>query len=289
MLWRFLLSLKKLTAPPVKEKALENNIPVFQPESLRDQTSLIEGFGADVMVVVAYGMLLPQTILDIPPYGCINIHASLLPRWRGAAPIQRAIEAGDAQTGVSIMQMEAGLDTGPVFEVFSLDITKRDTSSSMHDKLAILGAQGICSTLTKLQNDPTFKAITQNESAANYAKKISKLEAQIDWSLTADEIDARIRAFNPWPICQTLHNKNRIRIWQACETQVADSGIASDLPQSPQSGQILQLSEDGIVVACGSGSILLEKLQKDGSKAMAAQEFLNGYTINVGDKLSSAK
>lgn len=231
------------------------------------------------MVVVAYGMLLPQAILDTPELGCINIHASLLPRWRGAAPIQRAIEAGDAQTGVSIMQMDAGLDTGPVYQTLSTNIEATDTSASLHDKLAVLGAEGIITTLGKLQTNPNTRAEPQPEQGVTYAKKISKGEARIDWSASADEIDSRIRAFNPWPICQTVHAGTRIRVWQA---SALTASVAADTP-----GTVVDIDDHGIEVACGSGILRLETLQRDGSKPLSAREFCNGYALSIGSQFDS--
>jgi methionyl-tRNA formyltransferase len=206
---------KKLTAPPVKQVALEIGAPVFQPHSLKDQAELIQSLNADIMVVVAYGMLLPQAILDIPPLGCLNIHASILPRWRGAAPIQRAIEAGDSETGVSIMRMQLGLDTGPVFNTLRIDISETDTSQSLHDSLAALGAKGVCETLSALASDPNLIATTQDDTLSNYAKKISKPEAELDWNKSARCLHQQLRAFIPWPVSQTLHDQTRIRVWQA--------------------------------------------------------------------------
>ncbi len=265
---------KKLTPPPVKVYAESIDAPVFQPTSLKDQADHIRALNADVMVVVAYGMLLPQTILDIPPLGCINIHASLLPRWRGAAPIQRAIEAGDAQTGVSIMRMELGLDTGPVFQMLSTDISQTDTAESLHDKLAALGAQGIVETLTALEDDPTLEPIAQDDSQSTYAKKISKSEAEIDWSQSADHIERKLRAFVPWPGCQTHHQGTRLRVWQA-------SVITQTSPAKP--GQIVDTSDSGVCVACGNGTIRLEVLQRDGSRALPFKEFRNGYDLKIHD------
>jgi len=267
---------KKLSPPPVKCLAIEHDIPVFQPHSLKDQVSLIKSLDADVMVVVAYGMLLPQSVLDLPLFGCINIHASLLPRWRGAAPIQRAIEAGDSETGVSIMQMEAGLDTGPVFQKLVIAINHDDTSKTLHEKLATLGAKGIIDTLEQL--DKHAKPTPQSDEGANYAKKISKQEAEIDWSLDAQTIDAKVRAFNPWPICQTQHNLTRIRIWRASAHEQASS-------EAP--GTILDISDLGIEVACGSGVLRLEVLQKDGSRELTSKQFCNGYELAIGDVLAN--
>ena len=270
---------KKLTASAVKNAALEIGVPVFQPSDLKDQAELIRSFKADIMVVVAYGMLLPQQILDIPPLGCLNIHASLLPRWRGAAPIQRAIEAGDACTGVCIMKMEIGLDTGPVYESFSLDIMQSDTSETLHDRLASLGALGICKTLRRLENKPLLLPTPQDASNATYARKISKAEADIDWNKTAKQIDQQIRAFIPWPVSQTRHLGTRLRVWQA---QVIDSSHCAN------PGTILGVSAQGVDVACAVGVIRLEKLQRDGSKAMHYSEFCNGYQLASGELLGDS-
>ena len=271
---------KKLTPPPVKVAAQEFDIPVFQPNTLKGQEDTIKGLGADIMVVVAYGMLLPQSILDIPRLGCLNIHASILPRWRGAAPIQRAIEAGDKETGVSIMRMELGLDTGPVYQVLKTPILKTDTSLSMHDKLATLGAQGINETISKLEENPELPAQIQDDQLANYAKKISKDQAVIDWNMSAAEIDQRIRAFTPWPICQTTHNDTRIRIWkaQALEAQPGKEG---------KPGEIITVNENDIEIICGDGVLSLQTLQRDGSKQLPIQEFCNGYPLKAGDQFSS--
>jgi len=265
---------KKLTPPPVKRLAEQHGIPVFQPDSLRQQAELIADLKVDVMVVVAYGVLLPQEVLDIPPLGCINIHASILPRWRGAAPIQRAIQSGDSKTGVSIMKMELGLDTGPVYQVLETPIDIQDTSATLHDKLAILGAQGIRETLAKLEREPTFEPTVQNNEQASYASKISKQEAQIDWNNPAEKIQQQIRAFNPWPMCQTRHKQTRIRLWQS-------SLKSESIRETP--GKILEVNQDGIVVGCGVGLLQIERLQKDGGKPLVCEQFINGYAIQAGD------
>jgi len=270
---------KKLTPPPVKVFAEQCGIRVFQPSSLKDQQEIIASLNADVMVVVAYGMLLPQNILDTPRLGCLNIHASILPRWRGAAPIQRAIQAGDAETGVSIMRMELGLDTGPVYQVLTTPILNTDTSASMHDKLAELGAQGICQTVNELSNNPNTTATPQDHTQSNYAKKISKNEAIIDWNMSAKEIDQYIRAFTPWPICQTSHNGTRIRVWQASISEKTSNAAA---------GSVIAVNDDNIEVACGDGVLQLKTLQRDGSKQLPINEFCNGYPLQVGDNLDGA-
>jgi len=292
---------KKLTPPIVKRVAQELGLDVYQPQSLRDQVDLIKSLAPDVMVVVAYGVLLPQSVLDIPPFGCLNIHASILPRWRGAAPIHRAIEAGDAKTGVSIMQMELGLDTGPVYQTLFTDIQADDTTPSLHDRLAELGAEGICSTLKQLIDMPELPAVQQdqlnNGLHANYAKKILKSEVEIDWSQSAAQLNQRIRAFVPWPICQShllvgnsaegsltnsLNNAEgsiRIRISKASISGVRQAEHA-------QVGEIIALDDTGVHVQCGEGVLALKRLQRDGNKALDIKEFLNGYSLNVGQKFS---
>ena len=272
---------KTLTPPPVKQVALDNNIEVFQPLTLKteEQENQIRQLNPDAMIVVAYGMLLPQAILDIPRYGCINIHASLLPRWRGAAPIQRAIEAGDEKTGVSIMQMEAGLDTGPVFSTVQTDISSNDTSQSLHDRLSQLGADAICDTLEQIEKK-TISAIPQDDTKTNYAKKITKQEAQIDWSLSAQQIDNKIRAFIPWPICQTSHNGHRLRIISA---KVSENNTSYN---KQQPGSIINIDAQGIEVVCGENTLLLTELQRDGGKKMSHSQLLNGYNLDIGDMLT---
>lgn len=272
---------KKLTPPPVKIVAEQNDITVHQPLTLKggDEAELIRQYQADVMVVVAYGMLLPQQILDIPRLGCINIHASLLPRWRGAAPIQRAIQAGDTQTGVSIMQMEAGLDTGPVFMTVTTAITNDDTSASLHNKLADLGAEGITQTLQKLALASDWQAQEQDHDSANYAHKISKDEANINWSDSAQQIAQAIRAFNPWPVSQSWHNGQRVRFWFA---NAIDTSPHKETP-----GTILKADKTGILVACGKGQLRITKLQKQGGKALECDQFLNGYQLLPGEQFST--
>lgn len=269
---------KKLTPPPTKVLALEHQIPVYQPTKLADQVELIEKLEADVMVVIAYGLLLPQSILDTPRLGCINIHASLLPRWRGAAPIHRAIQAGDAETGVCIMQMEAGLDTGPVFDEAKLAIEANDTSATLHDKLAELGAQRLVSVLNDLQQNPKLEALAQSEEGVTYAKKINKAEAEIDWNQSARQIEQSIRAFIPWPICQTWHNGVRLRIWQ---TSVID------INSKYTAGEIIKIDEHGIQVACGDQALQVEKIQRDGSKPLTVREFCNGYDFSSSNRFET--
>lgn len=268
---------KKLTASPVKLKAAAHNIPIHQPTSLKDQADAITRLQPDLIVVVAYGMLLPPAILGIPRLGCLNIHASLLPRWRGAAPIQRAIETGDLETGVCLMKMEADLDTGPIYSTLTTPIHDADTSLTLHNRLAELGAQGLLDTLERLQKDPNWEPTPQPESGITYAKKITKDEGQLDWSLSAHQIHCKIRAFLPWPICQTEHQRNRIRLWQA---ELTHEGTTE------QPGKIIALSDQGIDVATGEGVLRVTQLQRDGGKALDWVEFRNGYPLAMGDRLT---
>lgn len=269
---------KKLTHPPVKVAAQALGLEVYQPTSLKDQIGVIESFSADVMVVVAYGMLLPQAILDIPKFGCINIHASLLPRWRGAAPIHRAIEAGDRESGVSIMRMELGLDTGPVYQMLKTPISSTDTTASLHNKLANLGAQGISETLREISEaSSSLSPAPQDDGLACYAKKILKNEASIDWNLSAQEIDNKIRAFIPFPISQCRHQDTRLRIWKAT--------VIDPIHSNNPVGTVIDLDDEGVQIQCGKGILRLETLQRDGSRALDWREFLNGYQIKINDTL----
>jgi methionyl-tRNA formyltransferase len=264
---------RKLLSSPVKQYALDKGYVVRQPHTLLGEETIIADGNCDVMVVVAFGKILSQEVLDAPRLECINVHASLLPRWRGAAPIQRAIEAGDPQTGISIMRMEAGLDTGPVYESAVIPITDEDTAQSVHDRLAELGATKLQKTLSSL-TDGTAIAIGQDNSQASYAKKLEKKEAEINWSEPASRIHCRIRAFNPWPVCQTHHGKDRIRVWQA----VVLEGTAPNL----KTGEIVEIRKDSILVSCGSGLLGVTHIQRDGSKPMPVGPFLAGYKLSPG-------
>ena len=256
---------KKLTASPVKKLALKHQLPVFQPQSLKDpqQQRILSELQADIMVVVAYGLILPQAILDAPRLGCINVHASILPRWRGAAPIQRAIEAGDAETGVTIMQMDAGLDTGAMLSVSRCDIDSNETSASLHSKLELLGAPALLHTLESL-NSGLAVAVEQDDQLSCYAAKITKQEALIDWSQCAQILDRQIRAFNPFPAAYTTLDELRIKIWQAEPTPA--SGLTP--------GQIISADSAGILVSCGKQSLLLTEIQLPGKSRMAVSEVL---------------
>ena len=258
---------KKLTASPVKNIALEHDIPVYQPASLRNEEAQQElaAIDADIMVVVAYGLLLPQEVLDTPRLGCINVHGSILPRWRGAAPIQRSIWAGDTETGVTIMQMDIGLDTGDMLKVATLPIEATDTSATMYEKLAELGPDALIDCLSDIANG-TAVAVKQDDELANYAKKLSKEEALIDWTMDAAAIERCVRAFNPWPMSYFTVAEQNIKVWQAAVE--ADN-------QGKAPGTILSADKQGILVATGNGALRLLSLQPPGKKAMTAADLLN--------------
>ncbi|MFM5303895.1 methionyl-tRNA formyltransferase [Aeromonas caviae] len=258
---------QKLTASPVKELALAHDLPVYQPASLRNEAAQAElaALGADLMVVVAYGLILPKAVLDMPRLGCINVHGSLLPRWRGAAPIQRSIWAGDAETGVTIMQMDVGLDTGAMIRKVTCPIASDETSASLYDKLAGLGPQALVDTLDAMAAGDTA-AEPQDDALANYAEKLSKEEARIDWSMDAVAIERCIRAFNPWPISWFEVAGQTVKVWQA-EVLPKAHGQAA--------GTLLKADRQGIEVATGQGVLRLLTLQPPGKKAMSVSDLLN--------------
>ncbi|MGN4966745.1 methionyl-tRNA formyltransferase [Aeromonas dhakensis] len=258
---------QKLTASPVKELALAHDLPVYQPASLRKEEAQAElaALGADLMVVVAYGLILPKVVLDTPRLGCINVHGSLLPRWRGAAPIQRSIWAGDAETGVTIMQMDVGLDTGAMIRKVSCSIAANETSASLYDKLAELGPQALVDTINAMAAGDTA-AEAQDDALANYAEKLSKEEARIDWSMDAAAIERCIRAFNPWPISWFEVADQTVKVWQA-EVITQDHG--------QRAGTLLKADKQGIDVATGKGVLRLLTLQPPGKKAMSVTDLLN--------------
>ncbi|MFQ2166572.1 methionyl-tRNA formyltransferase [Aeromonas hydrophila] len=258
---------QKLTASPVKELALAHDLPVYQPASLRKEEAQAElaALGADLMVVVAYGLILPKAVLDTPRLGCINVHGSLLPRWRGAAPIQRSIWAGDAETGVTIMQMDVGLDTGAMIRKVSCPIAADETSASLYDKLAGLGPQALVDTVNAMAADNTA-AEAQDDALANYAEKLSKEEARIDWSMEAVAIERCIRAFNPWPISWFEVAGQTVKVWQA-EVVAQDHGQTA--------GTLLKADKQGIDIATGKGVLRLLTLQPPGKKAMSVTDLLN--------------
>lgn len=272
-----------LKASAVKEKALEHNIPVYQPVSLKDEQVQAElrALQADLMVVTAYGLLLPAAVLEIPPLGCINIHASLLPRWRGAAPIQRAILAGDNKTGITIMQMDKGLDTGDVLVMSECDITAGDTGASLHDKLMVLGAETLMSIMPALAEAAAagnrLNGTSQNDADACYAAKLDKAEAKIDWSQTAVQIQRAIRAYNSWPVAYCSYEKNgkpsSLRLWQA--EAIMQTGSANDM----QPGKVLAESACGIDVATSEGVLRITELQPEGKRKMPVPDFLNANSL----------
>ncbi|KHL68285.1 methionyl-tRNA formyltransferase [Pseudomonas flexibilis] len=256
---------QKLMPSPVKQLAMTHNIPVYQPQTLRDPAAQAElaALQPDLMVVVAYGLILPQAVLDTPRLGCINSHASLLPRWRGAAPIQRAVEAGDAESGVTVMQMEAGLDTGPMLLKVTTPISAEDTGGTLHDRLAELGARAIVEAVDGLEAG-TLKGEAQDDALACYAHKLSKDEARLDWSRPAVDLERQIRALHPWPICHSGLSGEAVKVHAA---QLADGSGAP--------GTILDAGKDGLRVACGQGALLLTRLQLPGGKPLAFSDLYN--------------
>ncbi|WP_439112576.1 methionyl-tRNA formyltransferase [Hydrogenophaga sp.] len=281
----------KLQASPVKQFALDHQIPVAQPQSLRldgkypDEAAAardaIAAAQADAMVVAAYGLILPQWVLDAPRLGCFNIHASLLPRWRGAAPIHRAIEAGDAETGVTIMQMDAGLDTGDMLLVERLSIAATDTTGHLHDRLATLGGRLMVEAL-ELAACGGLKPVKQPSQGVTYAHKIEKAEAAMDWQLPAQVMARRVRAFNPFPGAATALAGEAVKLWMA---EAESSGAA---PSGAVPGQVLSVAADGIRVQTGDGVLVLTELQRAGGKRLAAADFLRGFALAPGQVLDSA-
>jgi len=279
----------KLQASAVKQFALAHGLTVLQPHSLKldgkypDEALAAQQFmaqvQADVMVVAAYGLILPQWVLDAPRFGCLNIHASLLPRWRGAAPIHRAIEAGDAETGVTIMQMDAGLDTGDMLLKETLPIGPQETTATLHDALANMGAVMIVNALTMVGQ---FKPVKQPTEGVTYAHKIEKAEAALDWAQSAQVLAQRVRAFDPFPGMSTQWGDELIKVWQA-NALPADEGSSSG--RAP--GTVLSLGEEGIRVACGEGILCLTQLQKPGGKRQAVSEFIRSFKASVGDVFKS--
>ncbi|HFC8502142.1 TPA: methionyl-tRNA formyltransferase [Neisseria oralis] len=267
----------QLAPSPVKQAALELGLHVAQPEKLRNNAEalqMLKGVDADVMVVAAYGLILPQDVLDTPKHGCLNIHASLLPRWRGAAPIQRAIEAGDAETGVCIMQMDIGLDTGSVVSEHRYAIQPTDTANEVHDALMNLGAAAIVADLQQLKTEGRLKSVKQPEEGVTYAQKLSKEEARINWSESAAVIERKIRAFNPVPAAWVEYQGKPMKIWRA--EVVAQQGRA---------GEVLFCSSDGLIIACGENALKITELQPSGSKRMDIAAFAAGHTVEAGTVL----
>ncbi|WPP44520.1 methionyl-tRNA formyltransferase [Pseudomonas sp. AN-1] len=256
---------QKLMASPVKQLAATHGIPVLQPQTLRDAAAQAElaALQPDLLLVVAYGLILPQAVLDIPPLGCINSHASLLPRWRGAAPIQRAVQAGDAESGVTVMRMEAGLDTGPMLLKVTTPIAADDTGGSLHDRLATLGAAAVVAAIPQLAAG-TLHGEVQDDALATYAHKLNKDEARLDWSRPAVELERLVRAFNPWPVCHTTLGEAALKVY------AAEVGEGQGAP-----GEILAASRDGLTVACGAGALRLTRLQLPGGKPLGFADLYN--------------
>ena len=259
---------RKVTASPIKILAEKFHTPVLQPQTLRNE-SVIAGLRSlepDIMVVVAYGLILPQSVLSIPATGCLNVHASLLPRWRGAAPIQRAILAGDQQSGVTIMQMDAGLDTGDMLKQSAVPITTEMTAQELHDELATIGAEDLLQVIDQIANGTPPNPCKQDEGSATYAAKLSKKEADIDWNQANLSVLRKIKAFNPWPVAQTILHGRLLRIWDAELTHQAHTS---------EPGTLLSTSGGKMIIACGEGSIALSEVQAEGKKRMTSLAYLN--------------
>ena len=266
---------QKLQMSPVKQLALAHGLAVHQPERLKDVAShqALRAASADILVVAAYGLILPQAVLDIPRLGCVNIHASLLPRWRGAAPIQRAIEAGDGETGVTLMRMEAGLDTGPMLLKQAVPITAWDNAASLHDKLAALGARLVVDGLRRFDQ---LVPVVQPIEGVTYAAKIDKAEALLDFRKPADELALRIRAFDPFPGAAAVLDGGTFKLWRAEAIEMIEAAGAP--------GTVLAANDRGIVVACGKGALRVTELQKPGGKRLPAADLLRGFTITPGQR-----
>lgn len=273
----------KLTPSAVKQVAQQHNLPVYQPVSLKDSNAQDEfkSINTDIMVVVAYGIILPLAILNTPRFGCVNVHGSILPRWRGAAPIQRAIWAGDKETGVTIMQMDEGLDTGDILHIAQLPIAPSDTSASLYNKLAELGPTAL---ISSLDNFSSLKPIKQQNELATYAEKLSKQEAKVDWSNSAEQLSLNVRAFNPWPVVWFSFNDAAIKIWAATEQKLSASEQAKY-----QIGEVLQYNKSGLLVCCGEHALLITQLQQPNKKAQTIENTVNGQPnlFTVGEVLSS--
>jgi methionyl-tRNA formyltransferase len=267
------------SASAVKQTAVARDLKIFQPQSLKDQAALsrLDAAKPQVLVVAAYGLILPQRALDVASHGALNIHASLLPRWRGAAPIQRALLAGDRETGITIMQMDAGLDTGPMLAQHRLAIAPEDDGGSLHDKLAELGAEAIVRALAELEAG-RLRPVAQPEHGVTYARKLAAQEAAIDWSHPCEEIERRLRALRPAPGARTQLRGEAVKLWRArC---VAARGAP---------GTVLAADADGVLVACGEGALLVSELQRAGGRRLAAAEFLRGCPIAAGERLGPAR
>lgn len=271
----------KLMASAVSARAAALGLPLEKPQSLKtpEAQAMIRAAcdrGAEIMIVAAYGLLLPQAVLDMPRLGCINIHGSLLPRWRGAAPVQRAIEAGDAETGIDIMQMDAGLDTGSVLLEKRIAIAPDDTSASLFTKLTQLGSEAIIEALANL---PTLTPQVQAETGVTYAKKIDKSEAAIDWVQPADVIARRVRAFDPFPGCEAQINNEKLKIWRAFPAKNASNAAP---------GIVIDITAHTLTIACGTGALTIQEVQRPGGKRMSVNQYLQAHTISIGTKLTTS-
>ena len=268
----------QLIPGPVKKLAMQHNLTVMQPATLRNsevQESLAS-LQAEVMVVAAYGLILPSKVLQIPRHGCLNIHASLLPRWRGAAPIQRAILAGDSETGITIMQMDEGLDTGAMLLMRSCRIDDSESAATLLDKLTVIGAEAVLEVLNGLRTGEVKPEI-QDSTKATYANKLVKTEAALDWNKASDQLQRAVQAYNPFPVANATLNQTIIKIWQA----------TSQPGQQGDPGQVLSVSKQGILVACGEGALNLEVLQRPNNKAMSASQFIQGFPVKQGDRFET--
>ncbi len=265
---------RRMTPSPVKQLAAQRGIRVYQPVTLKGQAPLLQSMDCNVMIVVAYGLLLPMEILTVPALGCVNVHASLLPRWRGAAPIPRAIEAGDAVTGVTIMLMEQGLDTGPILSVRETPISDDDTTGTVHDRLAQLGADLLIDTLPRWENKE-IEPVPQDSTRATLAPKLKKHESGIDWHRLTLETRRKIKALNPWPVAQTRLRGQRIRLWDA---------VVGDRRVDETPGTITHIDEQGISVQCGDGNLVITELQREGGSRLGAADFVNGFPMDIGER-----
>ncbi len=271
---------RRLTSSPVKQLALAADVPVYQPPRLGPETvAQLQALAPELMVVAAYGLILPGMVLALPRHGCINVHASLLPRWRGAAPIQRAIEAGDRRTGITIMQMDEGLDTGDIIVQSETAISEDDTAQTLHDRLAELGARLLIQSVHQLASTGALKAQMQDETAACYAPKISKAEAHIDWSEAATVLHRKVRAYNPWPIAYTRFRGRLLRVWEV--------GRVEHPTQHPQPlpGTVTSIDSDALRVGTGDGVLPLRRVQLEGGRPIAAHAFINGHHPRPGERL----
>jgi len=267
---------QRIGVSPVKAEALVRGIPVFQPENFKPAAvrEQLRALAPDLMIVVAYGLILPSSVLEIPRYGCWNVHASLLPRWRGAAPIQRAIEAGDRETGVCLMQMDKGLDTGPVILSLSTPISPEDTGGSLHDRLVVLGAQVVDDGLKLLRAGLRPVPVPQPAEGATYARKLDKAEARLDWSQPAVALAAKVRAFDPWPVCDAIVAGERLRVHAA--TALPDA-------HGRAPGIVLAVAKTGVDIACGDGVLRLLRVQRDGGRPLAIANYLNSRPVGLQD------